>query len=142
MVDHYQNILVAVDESEQAKQAFQEAVAIAKRNKGTLSVCAVVDTSHLWGDGYNIETVLNAQKDAAELLVTILKNSYCNDYPIQCIVEVGTPKHVLTQTLPEKNNYDLIVMGATGKGQLQRMLLGSTTSYVVTNAPCNVMVVR
>ncbi len=37
---------------------------------------------------------------------------------------------------------DLIVVGSNGKGLLDRMLVGSTTSYVVNHAPCNVMVVK
>lgn len=37
---------------------------------------------------------------------------------------------------------DLIVVGSNGKGLLDRMLVGSTTTYVVNHAPCNVMVVK
>jgi len=36
----------------------------------------------------------------------------------------------------------LIVMGATGLNAVERALVGSTTSYVVNHAKCNVLVVK
>lgn len=42
----------------------------------------------------------------------------------------------------QKEKIDLIVMGATGLNAVERVLVGSTTSYVVTHAPCNVLVVK
>jgi nucleotide-binding universal stress UspA family protein len=44
--------------------------------------------------------------------------------------------------LAEKLETDLIVMGATGLGALSLIFVGSTTAYVVNQAPCNVMVVK
>jgi len=37
---------------------------------------------------------------------------------------------------------DLIVMGAKGHSAIDRILLGSTSDYVATHAPCSVLVVR
>ncbi|MGC2991152.1 universal stress protein, partial [Enterococcus faecalis] len=37
---------------------------------------------------------------------------------------------------------DLIVIGATGSGAIQRTLIGSTSDFVVNHALCNVLVVR
>jgi len=37
---------------------------------------------------------------------------------------------------------DLVVVGAHGKGVIRRVFLGSTSEYVVRNAPCPVLVVR
>ena len=37
---------------------------------------------------------------------------------------------------------DLVVVGAHGKGVIRRVLLGSTSEYVVRNAPCPVLVIR
>ncbi|WP_071130295.1 universal stress protein [Enterococcus timonensis] len=142
MHDHYENILVAVDESEQAQTAFIEAVAIAKRNQGKLTVAAVADTTNLWGDGYGVAEAMTAQKEAAQMVMDVLVNSFADGLTVEKIIEVGSPKSVIAKDLPEKYHYDLIVMGATGKGAIERVLLGSTTNFVVTHAPCNVMVVK
>ncbi|TWU38503.1 universal stress protein [Novipirellula artificiosorum] len=42
----------------------------------------------------------------------------------------------------EASKCDMIVMGAKGHSGIGRMLLGSTSDYVATHAPCNVIVVR
>ncbi|WP_430622000.1 universal stress protein [Enterococcus sp. DIV0800] len=55
---------------------------------------------------------------------------------------VGNPKRLIAFDLPKTYKIDLIYMGATGKGALERILVGSTTTYVVNNALCNVMVVK
>ena len=53
----------------------------------------------------------------------------------------GNPKREIVE-LAKKLDTDLIVMGATGLGALSLLLVGSTTAYVVNQAPCNVMVVK
>ena len=42
----------------------------------------------------------------------------------------------------EEYNADLIVVGAKGHSMLTKILLGSTTDFVSTHAPCSVLVVR
>jgi nucleotide-binding universal stress UspA family protein len=42
----------------------------------------------------------------------------------------------------EKEQVDLIVMGTRGLGGFKKLLLGSVSSGVVSNAPCSVLIVR
>ena len=42
----------------------------------------------------------------------------------------------------EKNGIDLIVIGNKGAGAVERFLIGSVSSKVVSHAPCSVMVVK
>ena len=57
------------------------------------------------------------------------------------IVELGSPKRYLANTISENYAIDLS-LGATGRGAIQRTLIGSTTDYVVNHALCNVLVVQ
>ena len=41
-----------------------------------------------------------------------------------------------------QTNYDLIVVGATGLNAIGRMIVGSTSAYIVRQAPCDVTVVK
>ena len=56
--------------------------------------------------------------------------------------EPGDPRNLIANVIPGQENIDLIVMGATGKGAIQQALVGSTASYVVSHAPCSVLVVK
>jgi nucleotide-binding universal stress UspA family protein len=42
----------------------------------------------------------------------------------------------------EKANYDLVILGAHGRSAIQRMILGSVSHYMITRAPCSVLIVR
>ena len=53
----------------------------------------------------------------------------------------GTPKREIVNYAQE-NNIDLIIIGSTGLDAIDRLLLGSTTQYVVNHAKCNVLVIK
>ena len=140
MRDEYKKILVAVDGSDQSKEAIHEAVAIAKRNKTSLFVLHVKDETRLRGTPYDLAINLDVlETESKEIIAEV--EVLIND-------EVEFEVHALGNTKKEIINFakqfelDLIVVGSNGKGLLDRMLVGSTTSYVVNHAPCNVMVVK
>ena len=53
----------------------------------------------------------------------------------------GSPKKEIVD-FAQANDIDLIVIGVTGTGAFDRLLVGSTTAYVIDHARCNVMVVK
>jgi len=60
---------------------------------------------------------------------------------VEARVVVGDPRNALLEAarhLPA----DLIVVGSHGRTGIQKLLLGSVASHVVTHAPCSVLVVR
>lgn len=54
----------------------------------------------------------------------------------------GEPRTQIAEILVKRWDIDLIIIGATGKGPIAKMLLGSITSYVVRHAKCDVLVSR
>ena len=88
-----------------------------------------------------LSQIIEEEKEAA---IKLLEEEFAgiDYYNKQMVTCVGSPKKVLCFDLPETYKIDLIYMGATGKDAVERMLVGSTTAYVVNNAPCNVMVVK
>lgn len=142
MNERYYNILTAVDGSPQAHQALMEAVEAARRNNARLYIAQVVNSSgFLINSATPVSQIIEEEKEAA---IKLLEEEFAgiDYYNKQMITCVGSPKKVLCFDLPETYKIDLIYMGATGKGAVERMLVGSTTAYVVNNAPCNVMVVK
>lgn len=144
MINDYKNILVAVDGSKNAELALQHAVAIAKEKNATLYLLSVVDENAISHSSYAYSKVLAEEKEAIEK--ELLKNIYYATqqevHDVIPLVEIGNPKETIATIVPANQSIDLIVVGATGKGQIQANQLGTTTSYVVQYAPCNVLVVK
>lgn len=141
MRENYKNILVAVDGSDQANQAIQEAIEISKRNQASLFVVHAKDVAQLYGTAYIMPAVLEeAEKQSAEILDEAGK-LIGDKVEYKAFQVSGSPKKEIVG-FAEENDIDLIVMGSTGKGAIDRVLVGSTASYVVNHAPCNVMVVK
>ena len=56
--------------------------------------------------------------------------------------EFGSPKVIVAKQIPESENIDLIMLGATGLNAVERIFVGSVSEYVIRHARCDVMVVR
>lgn len=144
MTISYQNILVAVDGSKQSEKAFSEAMAIAKQNHASLYIVSIINEVELTHSAYAFSKIYAEEKEAIELEM-LKKINDAKEYgidSIHAVVETGDPRELIGVDIPNKEQIDLIVMGATGKGAIQQALVGSTTSYIVTHATCNVLVVK
>ena len=131
MREIYKKILVAIDGSPQSDNAIHEAIAIAKRNQTALDVLYVKDETRLGGTPYAMPLYLETlEKESQQVLDAARLHNY-----------TGFPKKEIVQ-FAEKEAVDLIVMGSNSKNLLDRILVGSTSTYVVSHAPCNVMIVK
>ena len=144
MSKRYQKIMVAVDGSKQSEQAFLEALDLAKDNEAELFIVSIINKVELTHSAYAFSKIYAEEKQKIE--VEMLKKIHdAKEYginDIHAIVETGDPRNLIGTVFPQQEAIDLIVMGATGKGAIQQALVGSTASYVVTQAPCSVLVVK
>lgn len=146
MLDAYKNILVAIDGSEKAEKAFMEAVAAAKRNQATLHILYVNEvTGNYFGDfGFLTPNLQEELDEVAEKQMNEHRNLAIEKglTDIETYILYGYPKTLIANFNESKEPIDLIVMGATGLNAVERALVGSTTSYVVNHALCNVLVIK
>ncbi|EOA3414198.1 universal stress protein [Enterococcus hirae] len=144
MSKRYQKIMVAVDGSKQSEQAFLEALDLAKDNEAELFIVSIINKVELTHSAYAFSKIYAEEKQKIE--VEMLKKIHdAKEYginDIHAIVETDDPRNLIGTVFPQQEAIDLIVMGATGKGAIQQALVGSTASYVVTHAPCSVLVVK
>ena len=146
MLQNYKSILVPVDGSYEAELAFKKAVAVAKRNgDGTrIHLVHVVDTRAFQNissfDTAMVEQVTDTAKQTMQEYIEGAKKSGFSN--IDYSVEYGAPKAVIAKELPEDENINLIIIGATGLNAVERLLIGSVTEHVTRTAPCDVLVVR
>jgi nucleotide-binding universal stress UspA family protein len=126
--------MVAVDGSDQSEGAFFEAIGAARRNEAKLYVVQVIDDSSiLMSSAQPMEDILAEESQRAKQYLEKLKERgrYQN---MELIQYIGNPKKALTEELPKQYGIDLIYVGATGKGRFQRLLVGSTSGYIVNHA--------
>lgn len=140
----YQHILVALDGSDQSEKAFHEAVRIAKEEQATLYLATIINDAEFTTSPFSFEELYDLEKHKSEEMLTekAKQASEIGVKTVKKIVELGSPKRYLANTISENYAIDLIVLGATGRGAIQRTLIGSTIDYVVNHALCNVLVVR
>ena len=137
----YKNILVAFDDSEFSKAALKEASLWVMKHGGKVILTHVVNPNR---DGFGIsKTNLKGHLEKAKKLFNKTGEDAKSDYGIdvESIVIEGKPSDVILDIAREKNA-DLISMGTYGKKRLKRLILGSVTSHVVVNSPCDVLVVK
>lgn len=143
MTLQYNQILVAVDGSKEAELAFKKSVAIASRNNASLHLVSIIDTSFGSLEAYAQEYA-NETKKSTEQLLQRYKESAAEAgvTDVNIIIELGSPKTMITDTVAKRVNADLIICGATGQSAAERIFLGSVSERLVRASKCDVLVVR
>jgi nucleotide-binding universal stress UspA family protein len=121
-------ILVGVDGSAQSKKALTEAITIAKCFSGSIKAVTVFQQG-MESKAEQIMTEVKQllQKEKVEFTASSILGS--------------NPARAL-QSIAKQENFDLIVVGNRGLGGTASLLLGSVSRQVVTDAVCNVLVVK
>lgn len=141
MAKQYKKILVPVDGSDQSYNAVREAVMLAQWSEGELIVLTVKDLVRYYGiANYGIVETPGLDKLANDILLKV-GSIIPAEFKFKTQILSGSPKREIVQYAKD-NDIDLIVMGATGAGAIDKLLAGSTTNYVVNHAPCAVTIIQ
>lgn len=145
MFQNYECILVGIDGSRQAFEAFKVACAIAKRNQAFLLAVHVIDQNLPRMIGFspiNASLYDREEKLAESYLSTCREYAYENHFaPLKTLVVQGSARSVLVDELPQKYRVDLIVVGQSGLHALERVMIGSVADYVIHQASCDCLIV-
>ena len=143
----YRSILVGTDGSEQAQQAFEKAVAVAKRNNADIVVAHIIENKLYGGtmafSTFSPDIVQEETNQAKELLESYIQIANDLGYDrVKATLEFGSPKVMMATELPEKYDTDLIMIGQSGLNAVERLVMGSVSDHIIRTAPCDVLVVR
>ena len=144
MLQRYQNIMVAVDGSHEAELAFEKGINVALRNNSRLTIAHVIDTRALQSvSTFDAEVYEELQADAKKLMDEYAqKAKEAGVTDVVTIVEMGNPKTLLATDIPDEQKVDLIMVGATGLNAFERLLVGSSSEYILRHAKVDLLVVR
>ena len=137
----YKNILVGVDGSDQANLAYERAIEVARRNGSRVIVANILENQVYTMMGYSTlnDQLIDQETAAAEELMADCKK-YAES--VDTVTMFGSPKEVMSHELPEKYNVDLIMVGQSGLNAVERVVMGSVSSYIIRQAPCDVLIVH
>jgi nucleotide-binding universal stress UspA family protein len=82
-----------------------------------------------------------AGREWAEELETWAAQGRLRGCKVRTVLRVGTPYREVVQEAKDRGA-ELVVMSTHGRGEIQRLLLGSVADRVIRMAPCPVMTVR
>lgn len=142
----FKNILVSYDGSVYALRAFNKAIELAKQHNSNLKVVACLDVANLGGwyiDKRINKDIMKKAKSLTEDLFSKLnntakKNSIEVDFKI---IESNNTVNALVSFTKSKH-IDLVIMGSSGRGGFDKVLLGSVSNGVMQKAKCPVLIVK
>jgi nucleotide-binding universal stress UspA family protein len=140
----FHQILVAIDGSKISDKALETAIDEARAWKATVHAIYVVETGlfsslpmdNTWEILYSMlekegnKAISSARMEAEKQGVKIeavLKQGHAGNEIVKAAKEIGA---------------DLVIVGSHGKSEVDRLLLGSVSSFVVSHCPATIMVVR
>jgi nucleotide-binding universal stress UspA family protein len=143
----FKHLLVPVDGSSTSRQSIEKAIAIAEAFKSKVTVIYVIDPYAFTGVGtdfsYGQAEYLSAATTEANAAIEAAKVAF-QEHGISVtasIVEGHAIYRGILETA-ESVNADLLIMGSHGRRGLEKLVLGSVTSQVLSHAHLPVLVVR
>ncbi|MFZ4450660.1 universal stress protein [Salibacterium aidingense] len=140
----YNNVLVAVDGSDESKIALNKALHLAKENNAALIIVHIIDTrTFATIEQYDRTIVSRAENYGQELLEQYkeeAKQAGINN--VTTVIDFGSPKVKIPKDIAKRYHADLIITGATGLNAVERMLIGSVSEAIARQAKCDVLIVR
>ena len=152
--DRFSRILIALDSSEPSMKATEYGIEMAKKsNNSQLIALHVIHSQIKYLYSSNVATLVTsntidtivdtAKQEAQKWLTKIKEQADLNEVKLK-IEFIVDPASVVGAIVDyaERENIQLIIIGSRGLSGFKKLLLGSTTSGVVTYAHCPVLVVK
>ena len=152
--DKFSKVLIALDGSERSMMVTEYGITIARKSDSSEVIALHVIHSqikYLYSSNVatlvtssTINTIVDAAKQEAQKWLTKIKEK-ADQSEVKLKIEfIVDPASVVGSIVDyaERENIDLIIIGSRGLSGFKKLLLGSTTSGVVTYAHCPVLVVK
>lgn len=144
MSSNYKTILVPVDGSEASLKALDRAIELAKFYSSKLVIAHVIDVrSYSLAIAYREPLEEYAFDNANKILASAEEKAKAGGLTdVETLKKEGSPRSAIAKKIAPEVKADLIVMGATGYGMVERMFVGSVSESTLRYATCDMMIVR
>jgi nucleotide-binding universal stress UspA family protein len=140
-MEEIKNILVPIDGSKNSFKALTKAIYLAKKCDASITALYVLRVAY---DNPNLIYVPQTQNELkkVEKFLTTAKNQVTkNSIDFKKKILFGHEAKKIID-FAQKQKFDLVVMGARGRGLIKQMLLGSISNAVVHNSKVQVLIVK
>lgn len=142
-------ILVPTDYSDEATNALDGAIQIAKMNGSEIVLLHVIESTNTQSFNEMGEMSHEHPEDQLYILqlmkvvkgrMTKIKEDH-PDVSMKDVVKVGHPFHNISETIAEEK-VDLVIMGSKGSSGIEEIIVGSNAERVVRYAHCPVITIK
>ena len=141
----YNKIFAALDGGATQEAVVRRAMSIAHDNNAEVVLGHVIDSVPYEANGIDFAALID---DGHERIEQELKKYLTRARNDECIpsvdlqVRAGRVAETLMESLIEPVNPDLIICGVRGLSNIKYAFVGSVSTSLIRNAPCDVLVVR
>lgn len=142
----YENVLVPVDGSKTTEKVLNRAIEVARDNDAHLDILNILEVNQFnqtYGSAVSGDVVFKLTESTDDQLKKYQKKA--EDAGVKSVaihIRFGNPKPIIAREFPKDHHNDVIVIGSTGLSAVERLIIGSVTSYVTRTAKCDVLIVR
>lgn len=144
----FRRVLVAIDGSPHAARALEAAIGLAEQNRARLTVITSVPDPSVWlvaggayGGTIDQAALLEETEREYRHLLEQAVAAVPQDVSVTSRLLHGRPSDRILGELRE-GDYDLLVMGSRGRGNVRSLVLGSVSHHVLNAAPSAVLIVH
>jgi len=138
----FEKILVPLDGSENSMRALENAIQIAKKFNGKITLIHVYSISACRHVRIHFDKCVQAlRKVGTGILVDGEKGVKAEGVQVKTLLREG---HIVEEILKaaREGKFNLIVMSARGISRIKEIVMGSVSDGVTRHAPCPVLVVK
>lgn len=141
----YNKIFAALDGAATQEAVVRRALSIAHDNNAEVVLGHVIDSVPYEANGIDFAALIDDGHDRIEeelkKYLTRARNDECIP-SVDLQVRAGRVSECLMESLIEPLNPDLVICGVRGLSNFKYAFVGSVSTYLIRNAPCDVLVVR
>ena len=141
----YKKVFVSLDGTEQQDKVLERAIVVAANNNAELIIGHVIDSTVLETTGsYPTDLIPGLDRAFRDSIADRLNEAMTNDQipKVEVLVKTGRIRETLKDEMLDLVKPDLVLSGARGLSSIKYALLGSISTFLLRNAPCDILVVK
>ena len=141
----YKKVFVSLDGTEQQDKVLERAIVVAANNNAELTIGHVIDSTVLETTGsYPTDLIPGLDRAFRDSIADQLHEALATDKipKVEVRVKTGRIRETLKDEMLDVVKPDLVLCGARGLSSIKYALLGSISTFLLRNAPCDILVVK